>query len=409
MKYYAVTNDPTELMHYGIKGMKWGVIRTDAQLGHPSKPKKPRSAAYKKAESKLGKMMKSGIKKAEAHWPDSKELKAYKKEINRERRAYKKAEKRFEKHLQLAREGRLKYKGISDSEVGRITDRLALERQARSISGAEKPSFGRRLRESIGEGVIKGVGVGTTSYIDARMKSRGQTTAQIKADKRLDKYYSRDDVQYQKARRAQAEEYYRVANEEGINPANYHSAAKRRQYLQEVKARNKENAYQAEIRKTYDQQGARSKALADAAQGKLDFNKHTGLYEYNQYDFDPTSYNAAAERSRIEARSRKEQERQRRIEYQKASKRIEDAQRAEERRRKLEYKQAAKRIEEAQRAEERRREQARIAAQARADAAERERYRQNIADWSFDISYGSDVAYGHSTRDRRRRSRRGYH
>ena len=24
MKYYAVTDDPNELMHYGVKGMKWG-------------------------------------------------------------------------------------------------------------------------------------------------------------------------------------------------------------------------------------------------------------------------------------------------------------------------------------------------------------------------------------------------
>lgn len=403
MKYYAVTNDPAELMHYGIKGMKWGVIRTDAQLGHPSKPKKPRSAAYKKAESKLGKMMKSGIKKAEAHWqehnsPENKAFRAYKKDVNRERRAYKRAEKRFEKHLQKAREGRLRYKGISDSEIGRITDRLALERQSRSLSGAEKPKFATRLKEAVGEGVLKG----TTSYIDARMKGRGQTTAQIKADKRLDKYYSRDDVQYRKAQRAQAEEYYRVANEEGVNPLDYRSAAKRRQFMNEVKARNKENAYQAEIRKTYDTQGARSKALADAAQGKLDFNTHAGLYEYNTERFDPEASREAArdvtrmnervarerkQQARIAERTRKEQERQRRIEYQRAS----------------------KRIEEAQRAEERRQQQARIAAQARADAAERARYRQAMSDWSSGIDSGSDVVYGHSTRDRRRRSRRGYH
>jgi hypothetical protein len=99
-------------------------------------------------------MMKSGIKKAEAHWQEhnSPENKAY--------RAYKKAEKRFEKHLQKAREGRLRYKGISDAEVSRITDRLALERQSRMLSGAEKQSFGRRLRASIGEGVVQGVGSG---------------------------------------------------------------------------------------------------------------------------------------------------------------------------------------------------------------------------------------------------------
>ena len=72
MTYYAVTDDPNELAHWGILGMKWGVRRTPEQLGHPrhTGSKRPRSAAYKKAQSKLGRMMKSGIKKAEAHWKE---------------------------------------------------------------------------------------------------------------------------------------------------------------------------------------------------------------------------------------------------------------------------------------------------------------------------------------------------
>lgn len=32
------------LAHHGIKGMKWGVRRTDAQLGHPSSSQSPRMA-----------------------------------------------------------------------------------------------------------------------------------------------------------------------------------------------------------------------------------------------------------------------------------------------------------------------------------------------------------------------------
>lgn len=199
MKYYAVTNDPAELMHYGIKGMKWGVIRTDAQLGHPSKPKKPRSAAYKKAESKLGKMMKSGIDKAKANWAvrNSPENQAY--------RAYKKAEKRFEKHLQKAREGRLRYKGISDAEVARITNRLALERQSRSLSGAEKPKFIRRLGSAAGEGVLRG----TSSYINARMEGRGRTTAEIKKAKRLARFEANSRYQRRVAKNEAKQNYYR--------------------------------------------------------------------------------------------------------------------------------------------------------------------------------------------------------
>ena len=47
MTYYAVTNDPNELMHFGIKGMKWGVIRTPEQLGHHEPPKKARTNLIK--------------------------------------------------------------------------------------------------------------------------------------------------------------------------------------------------------------------------------------------------------------------------------------------------------------------------------------------------------------------------
>lgn len=176
MKYYAVTDDPNELMHFGIKGMKWGVIRTDAQLGHPKKPStrtrssksrtsKPRSPAYMKASAKLSNAMQRGIAKAQKSWdiynsPENKQLRAEKRAVNKAIRDFNRGERKFEKHVQLARQGRLKYKGISDAEVQRITDRLALERNARVLSGAEKQSFRRRLNESIGAGIVQGVGQG---------------------------------------------------------------------------------------------------------------------------------------------------------------------------------------------------------------------------------------------------------
>lgn len=179
MTYYAVTNDPNELMHFGIKGMKWGVTRTPEQLGHHKSPKpsKPRSPAYQKASAKLGRMMRHGIAKAQAKWED------YNSPYSKAERAYKRNEKAFQKHLQLAREGRLKYKGISDEEVGRITDRLALERSSRLLSGSEKQSFGRRLRERVGEGVIEGAGRGVSSYVADRISTRGRAKAEIKAER----------------------------------------------------------------------------------------------------------------------------------------------------------------------------------------------------------------------------------
>lgn len=242
MTYYAVTNDPNELMHFGIKGMKWGVIRTPEQLGHhkptKSRSSKPRSPAYLKASAKLSRSMQAGIARAQANWkaynsPAQKAQRAENRAINKQIRDYKRNERAFQKHLELARQGRLKYKGISDSEVSRITDRLALERSSRLLSGTEKQSFGRRLAERAGEGVIEGVGRGVSGYINERMTGRGRTTAEIKGERRKtraqfgirgrintamknqldDAKYEREQKRADKEERQTAEENYRAAVE----------------------------------------------------------------------------------------------------------------------------------------------------------------------------------------------------
>ena len=224
MKYYAVTEDPNELMHYGILGMKWGVRKEGPRHSGSRK----RSAAYKKAQSKLSKMMKSGIKKAEAHW------KAYNSPEAKEQRFMKKA-------MQQARTGTLKYGKLTDDQVRRVTDRLALERNARQLGSTENPRYGKRLKMAVGEGIVRGVGMGTASYINARFQGRGETTAAIKRDKRMAKYEGRNDVQSRRARNKQTEEFYKTAYEEGINPDNikYDSNKARAKYLAEVKERNK--------------------------------------------------------------------------------------------------------------------------------------------------------------------------
>lgn len=246
MTYYAVTDDPNELAHFGIKGMKWGV-RHDKPRHSGSR--KPRSAAYKKAQNKLGRMMKSGIKKAEAHW------KTYNSPTAKEARFMKKA-------MQQARNGTLKYGKLTDSQVRQVTDRLALERNARMLGSTENPRYIKRLKTAVGEGIIRGIGGGTGAYIEERFRGRGRTTAEIKADKRKAKYESRNSVQERRARNKQAEEYYKTVYEEG-DDARYRGSKKRAEYLSEVKGRRKNDEYSANIRKIYDEQGSRSKALRD--------------------------------------------------------------------------------------------------------------------------------------------------
>ena len=220
MKYYAVTEDPNELMHYGILGMKWGV-RHDKPRHTGSRRRSP---AYKKAQSKLGKMMKSGIKKAEAHW------KSYNSPQAKEQRFMAKA-------MQQARTGTLKYGKLTDDQVRRVTERLALERDARQFGGTEKAKFGKRLKTAIGEGVL----LGTTEYVKQRMGTRGRIKAEEAAAKRKEKYEAKESTQRRRAESEQTKEFYKLAYENGDNPGyyKYDSPAARARYISEAKERNR--------------------------------------------------------------------------------------------------------------------------------------------------------------------------
>lgn len=308
MKYYAVTEDPNELMHYGVKGMKWGVIRTDAQLGHFTKP---RTAAYNRARSKLqskrsDNIMQKGIKAVEAKWntynsPENKELRAYKKAVNKEARAAKRSEKLFQKHVQLARQGRLKYKGISDAEVERITDRLALERSARSLSGTEKPSFVRRLGESASAGIIQGVGQGMATrtsewmgrksklktarltaeqsnrireeqdrrdFAERERQEKIQFKREQKEQKAKDKYQDQLTVQRENAKRSRdlRNQYEDMAIEEGAKVQKHISDKTRRRLVSEMQDVRDERDYQKNLRKIGDEDRVRKNSLLEYTQ-----------------------------------------------------------------------------------------------------------------------------------------------
>lgn len=263
MTYYAVTDDPNELAHFGILGMKWGRRRTPEQLGHPrhSGSKRPRSAAYKKAQSKLGKIVKSGIKKVEANWRE------YNSPANKQMRAEKKYYKQTEKAIEKARKGKLKYGKLDDYQVQRINERLNLERQARELSGKEQ-RFRTRLAKSIGEGVISGIGQGfgrrASEWISRgstlktdRLRAEQQERADLHKARSLHKQqlaFDREDNSNanlrRKARNEFNKEFYKTSYEEGMNPISrrlYAVSPKRRaNYLSEVKDRNK----LSDIRKT---------------------------------------------------------------------------------------------------------------------------------------------------------------
>ena len=213
MKYYAVTDNPNELLHYGRLGMKWGKhIFGD----------KPKSSGYKRALGKLrasANKTKAVIKKNSEQHAINKQKKqqeryakavektqrrinaieglnslnrlkdiersadkAYKNEqrfirsearmqkynARSERKAEKQAlkyarnEKHMDKYLQQARHGKLKYGKLSDEQVREITDRLNMERSARMLGSAEK-TWRQQKRDALRAGKLKGIEAGTAA------------------------------------------------------------------------------------------------------------------------------------------------------------------------------------------------------------------------------------------------------
>lgn len=242
MKYYAVTEDPNELFHYGVKGMKWG----QHIFGKESRPK---SAAYKRAASKLRSSMKSGARSVSSAARAAKNtiqkgamqiaynnrarqdrkyqkavLKAqrstsltqalsnldkenqFKKQVDLDRKReaiadkltsikdyndYKsmkksvKAEKKMPKLMQEAREGTLKYGKLSEEQIGRVQDRLALEASTRRLGSTEAPKFRKQMKMAVQQGLLQG----TTSGIAAGMTevARAKVQNKLRNKRELDK------------------------------------------------------------------------------------------------------------------------------------------------------------------------------------------------------------------------------
>jgi len=282
VKYYAVTDDPTELMHYGVKGMKWGQhIFGD----------KPRSPAFKRAATKLRASMKSGIKKANANRQKAfvnraakkeakknfkeaqfnakaqarldealgaqankairKEQAAIRREARQERAAERREDRRMQRYLQKARHGTLKYKNLRDDQIANISERLNLENQARRLSGNETPHMLTRIKRSIGEGVVRGVGSAVAVGIEenARAKARYKAEQKYGAKTAKAKLKNQQKTAKREARAEADREFYEMQAQNGERSTFYQTVGpnarkNRMRQLSDYKAKKKENERQ---------------------------------------------------------------------------------------------------------------------------------------------------------------------
>lgn len=120
-----------ELTHHGIKGMRWGVRRTPAQLGH-----KP---AKKKKQSSLGDSVREGAKRINASFKKMKKRRIQQKNAERAREA-KKTKEEYEAEKKKAIESGtaadvLKFKGkLTNQELNAAVNRLNMESQLSQLN-----------------------------------------------------------------------------------------------------------------------------------------------------------------------------------------------------------------------------------------------------------------------------------
>ena len=223
MKYYAVTEDPNELLHYGVKGMKWGQHLFGDDL-------RPKSQGYKRAVSKLkatvSKAGKSPFKTSEQraierqrkdqekynravkntqkrialteklstidtvnqnekkalreakrtqkiakqlekiqNYQSASQVRMARQEAKAAKNAYK-IDRKFDKVLQEAREGRLRYGKLNEEQIQRVQERLAFENSTRKLGGNEPMSWRMRKKEARREGKLEGIKKGTVASME---------------------------------------------------------------------------------------------------------------------------------------------------------------------------------------------------------------------------------------------------
>lgn len=213
MKYYAVTDDPRELYHYGVKGMKWGqhifgdkpkspgYRRAASKLRASLKANREQRAANKRAkeQAKYRKAVKAAQNRIQTidalhnYDQDRKFAKEFERDQKRQAKIQKaqfkqyqyeknaevntaiqsardtknasKVDKKFDKVLQQAREGKLKYGKLSPDQVQRVQDRLQMEANARRLGSAEK-TWGQQKKEARRAGRLQGITKGTAAAME---------------------------------------------------------------------------------------------------------------------------------------------------------------------------------------------------------------------------------------------------
>lgn len=134
--------NPNELYHHGVKGMKWGVRRTRAQLGYPTSTSKKNTESNNPVKRLMGKRRDAKMKKLVAEQARREAVKPKKKTISE----------------------------MSDAELRERISRLEMEKKYRDLVKSSQPqtSKGKKFVMSVLEQSGKNIATQTTTYVMGR-------------------------------------------------------------------------------------------------------------------------------------------------------------------------------------------------------------------------------------------------
>lgn len=176
-------------------------------------------------------------------------------------------EKNMPKYYQEARTGQLKYGKLSDEQIGRLQNRLALEANTRRLGSTEEPSWREQKKQARRQGYLQGITKGVSAGMEEVARAGVQygirnlanrkkmdTASELKAEREKNANRIKNRKSHSEMRQDVKDEAYKSQVEAGVHAVQRGSistrgAARQLQYAKNLQAAREERLVNnAEVR-----------------------------------------------------------------------------------------------------------------------------------------------------------------